>query len=180
MHSGRKTITIVEKITLKWSEIPKMLLNDFSGEYRFALDQKKRINIPAALRKMLSPEADGTLVFVRGFEGCVYVYPSDEWKRLTRRLNALDSFQVKIRDFIRLFVGSAYKTTMDNQGRVLLPDQVLEMAQIDKEILLLGSLNKWELWNPEKYDNYVKNNNLSMESLAQEINFSAMFNSQDE
>ena len=129
---------------------------------------------------MLSPESDGNLVFVRGFEGCVYVYPSDEWKRLTHRLNALDSFQVKIRNFIRMFVGSAYKITMDSQGRVLLPDQVLEMAQIDKEILLLGSLNKWELWNPEKYDAYLEDNKLTMEKLAQEINFSAMFNSQDE
>ena len=180
MHSGRKTITIVEKNTLKWSKIPKMSINDFSGEYRFALDPKKRINIPAALRRMLSPEADGVLVFARGFEGCVYVYPSDEWKRLTHKLNSLDSFQDKVRNFIRLFVGSAFKTTMDNQGRVLLPDQVLEMAQIEKEILLLGSLNKWELWNPEKYHTYMKDNKLSMETLAQEINFSAMFNSNDE
>jgi MraZ protein len=157
-----------------------MPVNDFSGEYRFSLDPKKRINIPAALRKLLSPEAQATLVFVRGFEGCVYVYPNDEWNRLTHRLNALDSFNVKVRNFIRLFVGSAYKTTMDNQGRVLLPDQVLEMGQIEKEILLLGSLNKWELWNPQKYENYRNENKLSMETLAQEINFSAMFNSNDE
>ena len=157
-----------------------MSVNDFSGEFRFSLDPKKRINIPAALRKLLSPEAQGTLVFARGFEGCVYVYPNDEWTRLTHRLNSLDSFNVKVRNFIRLFIGSAFKTTMDNQGRVLLPDQVLQMAQIEKEILLLGSLNKWELWNPEKYQVYLSENKLSMETLAQEINFSAMFNSNDE
>ena len=156
-----------------------MFVNDFSGEYRFSLDSKKRVNIPSGIRKMLSPESEGTLVFTRGFEGCVYVYANDEWKRLTLKLSALDSFNVKVRDFIRLFVGPAYKTTMDSQGRVLLPENILNMAQIDKELLLLGSLNKWELWNPDIYNKYMQQNNPSMENLAQEINFSAIFNNND-
>ncbi len=152
-----------------------MAVNDFSGEYRFSLDTKKRVNIPSGIRKMLPPESEGTLVFTRGFEGCVYVYANDEWKRLTLKLSSLDSFNVKVRDFIRLFVGPAYKTTMDNQGRVLLPENILNMAKIDKDILLLGSLNKWELWNPGIYQDYMQQNNPSMETLAQEINFSALF-----
>jgi MraZ protein len=156
-----------------------MAVNDFSGEFRFSLDSKKRINIPSAMRKMLAPEAEGVLVFTRGFEGCVYVYPNDEWKRLTKKLNSLDSFNVKVRDFIRLFVGPSYKTAMDTQGRVLLPDTVLEMAKIVKDILLLGSLNKWELWNPDLYMKYMQENNPSMENLAQDINFSAIFKNDD-
>jgi MraZ protein len=170
-----------------WRKLPEngaksliMPINDFSGEYRFALDNKKRINIPAGIRKMLPPESEGTLIFTRGFEGCVYVYPFDEWQRLTKKLNTLDSFQVKVRNFIRQFVGSAFKTVMDTQGRVLLPDKVLEMAGITKEVLLLGSLNKWELWDPEKYEQYFRENVPAMEQLAQEINFSAIFNNSDE
>lgn len=152
-----------------------MSINDFSGEYRFSLDAKKRVNIPSGIRKMLPPESESTLIFTRGFEGCVYVYSNDEWKRLTRKLSSLDSFNVRVRDFIRLFVGPAYKTTMDNQGRVLLPENILNMAKVDKEILLLGSLNKWEMWNPAIYENYMRQNNPSLETLAQEINFSALF-----
>jgi MraZ protein len=156
-----------------------MSVNDFSGEFRFTLDAKKRISIPSGIRKMLPPESEGSLIFTRGFEGCVYVYPNDEWKRLTHKLNTLDSFNVKVRDFIRLFVGPAFKTIMDTQGRVLLPDYILEMAKIEKDILLIGSLNKWELWNPVVFENYVKENNPSLETLAQEINFSAIFNSNE-
>ena len=156
-----------------------MSVNDFSGEYRFSLDNKKRINIPAGIRKMLSPESDGALVFTRGFEGCVYVFPNDEWKRLTKKLNTLDSFNVRVRDFIRLFIGPAYKTVMDNQGRVLLPDNILQMAKIEREILLLGSLNKWELWNPNIYQGYMQQNNPSIEALAQEINFSDIFKNEE-
>ncbi len=156
-----------------------MSVNDFSGEYRFTLDAKKRISIPSGIRKMLPPESEGSLVFTRGFEGCVYVYPNDEWKRLTQKLNSLDSFNVKVRDFIRMFVGPAFKTIMDNQGRVLLPDYILAMAKIEKDILLIGSLNKWELWSSPVFENYIKENNSSLEALAQEINFSAIFNNND-
>jgi MraZ protein len=156
-----------------------MSVNDFSGEYRFSLDSKKRINIPSGIRKMLSPESDGALIFTRGFEGCVYVFPNDEWKRLTKKLNTLDSFNVRVRDFIRLFVGPAYKAVMDNQGRVLLPDNILQMAKIEREILLLGSLNKWELWNPSIYQGYMQQNNPSIEALAQEINFSDIFKNEE-
>ncbi len=156
-----------------------MSVNDFSGEYRFTLDAKKRISIPSGIRKMLAPESEGSLVFTRGFEGCVYVYPNDEWKRLTLKLNSLDSFNVKVRDFIRMFVGPAFKTIMDNQGRVLLPDYILEMAKIEKDILLIGSLNKWELWSPPVFERYINENNPSLEALAQEINFSAIFNNND-
>ena len=127
---------------------------------------------------MLPAESEGSLVFTRGFEGCVYVYPNDEWKRLTKKLNTLDSFNVKVRDFIRMFIGPAFKTVMDSQGRILLPENILAMAQIERDILFLGSLNKWELWNPRIYSQYIKQNNPSMEALAQEISFSAIFNNE--
>lgn len=155
-----------------------MPVNDFSGEYRSTLDAKKRINIPSGIRKMLPAESEGSLVFTRGFEGCVYVFPNDEWKRLTKKLNTLDSFNVKVRDFIRMFIGPAFKTVMDSQGRILLPENILAMALIERDLLFLGSLNKWELWNPRIYNQYIKQNNPSMEALAQEINFSAIFNNE--
>jgi len=156
-----------------------MAVNEFSGEYRFTLDTKKRMNIPAGIRKMLPPEADGTLVFTRGFEGCVFVYSNDEWKRLTRMLNSLNNFDAHVRNFVRVFVGSAHKAVMDSQGRILLPDKVLQMAQIEREVLLLGTINKFELWNPQVYEEFVQSNNLNMESLAEKVNFSALFNSSD-
>jgi MraZ protein len=67
---------------------------------------------------------------------------------------------------------------MDSQGRILLPENILAMAQLERDLLFLGSLNKWELWNPQIYNQYIKQNNPSMEALAQEINFSAIFNNE--
>jgi len=148
---------------------------EFSGEYKITLDPKKRINIPAAIRKILPAESDGKLVFTRGFEGCVFMFPGSEWKRLTEKLMTLNSFDVNVRNFVRVFVGSAHTINMDSQGRVLLPESIIEMADISKDILLQGSLNKWEVWNPEHYKNYLTSNNIKIENLAEQINFSALF-----
>ena len=152
---------------------------EFSGEFRITLDPKKRINIPAAVRKILPAESDGKLVFTRGFEGCVYMFPGIEWKRLTEKLMTLNSFDVNVRNFTRVFVGSAHTISMDSQGRVLLPESIIEMASINKDILLQGSLNKWEVWNPEIYQNYLTSNNIKIENLAEQINFSALFNREE-
>ena len=152
---------------------------EFSGEFRITLDPKKRINIPAAIRKILPAESDGKLVFTRGFEGCVYMFPGIEWKRLTEKLMTLNSFDVNVRNFTRVFVGSAHTISMDSQGRVLLPESIIEMASINKDILLQGSLNKWEVWNPELYQNYLTSNNIKIENLAEQINFSALFNREE-
>ena len=100
---------------------------EFSGEYKISLDPKKRINIPAAIRKILPAESDGKLVFTRGFEGCVYMFPGIEWKRLTEKLMTLNSFDVNVRNFTRVFVGSAHTISMDSQGRVLLPESIIEI-----------------------------------------------------
>ncbi len=149
---------------------------DFAGEFKLTLDPKKRINIPVSIRKILPPESDGKLVFTKGFEGCVFMFPAIEWQRLTEKLKTLNSFDLKVRNFIRVFVGPAHTVMMDGQGRILLPEKILTMANIEKEILLQGSLNKWELWNPDEYSNYLNTNNVKIESLAEQINFSALFN----
>jgi DNA-binding transcriptional regulator/RsmH inhibitor MraZ len=58
---------------------------------------------------------------------------------------------------------------------MVLPDYILGMAGVERDILFLGSLNKWELWNPEVYDSYIEENNPSLEKLTKEINFNAIF-----
>lgn len=152
-----------------------MAILDFAGEYSCSLDIKNRLNIPSPVRRMISPEAEDTLVFTRGFEmDNLYAYPLDEWKRLTGRLRTLNPLEKKNRDFIRLFVGVAHYATMDNQGRFILPDRVLQMGKIQKDLLIIGSLTKLEIWSPAVYDDYLKRGNLNLIDLAEQISFTDM------
>ncbi len=153
-----------------------MAVLDFAGEYYSTLDSKNRVNIPSAVRKIFVPEAENTIVFTRGFEmENLYAYPLNEWKRLTNKLRTLNPLEKKTRDFIRLFVGVAHVVTLDGQGRVIIPDRILKMGQIDKELLIIGSLNKLEIWNPKIYEDYLKRENINLTDLAEQISFTDMF-----
>jgi len=151
-------------------------MSDFAGEFSCSLDGKNRVNIPSGVRKMFVPEAENTIVFAPGFENInLYAYPLNEWKRLTRKLRTLNPLEKKTRDFIRLFVGVAHIVTMDGQGRVMIPQRILERGQIDKELLIIGSLNKLEIWNPSVYKQYLQKENINISDLAGEISFTDMF-----
>lgn len=153
-----------------------MAVVDFAGEFYCTLDAKNRVNIPSGVRKMFVPEAQNTLVFTRGFEmENLYAYPLNEWKRLTNKLRTLNPFEKKTRDFIRLFVGGAHVATMDGQGRIMIPERILKIGKIEKEMLLLGSLNKVEIWNPRVYEEYLQKEKLNLTDLAEEISFADMF-----
>ncbi len=147
----------------------------FAGEHSCTLDNKNRVNIPAGIRKMLGSEAENTLVFAPGFEDVnLYAYPLNEWNKLTDNFKKFKPFDKAARDFIRLFVGRSFPATMDGQGRIMLPDRILKIAQIESEMLILGSVSKLEIWNPRVYQEYLDTNKLGLADLAQKINFSDM------
>ena len=153
-----------------------MAIMDFAGEYKCSLDNKKRVNIPSNVRKIFVPEAENTIVFTRGFEGVnLYAYPLNEWQRLTKILRTLNPLEKKTRDFIRLFVGVAFYATMDSQGRVMIPERILKMGEIEKDLLIIGSLSKLEIWNPKVYNDYLVKEDLSLTDLAEKISFKDMF-----
>jgi MraZ protein len=146
---------------------------NFTGEFSCSLDAKNRFNIPSAIRKMVGPEANDTLIFAPGFEQQnLYVYPLDEWKRLTDSFKKFKPNDVNAQNFIRFFVSGAHTVTMDTQGRIMLPARILEMAQIKSELLILGMVNKMEVWNPEKYSEFRSKIGLNLSQLVKEINFS--------
>ncbi len=153
-----------------------MAVQDFAGEYLCGLDSKNRANIPSSIRKIIVPEAENTLVFTRGFEGInLYAYPLNEWQRLTKKLRTLNPLNKDTRDFIRLFVGVAFYAAMDSQGRVMIPERILTMGKLEKELLIIGSLTKLEIWNPDVYKSYTEKEALNLSDLAQKMSFTDMF-----
>jgi MraZ protein len=153
-----------------------MAVHDFAGEYLCSMDSKNRVNIPSSIRKLIVPEAANTLVFTRGFEEQnLYAYPLNEWERLTKKLRTLNPLNKDTRDFIRLFVGVAFHATMDTQGRIMIPERILKMGKIDRELQIIGSLTKLEIWSPEVYGKYLKTEDLNLSDLAQKMSFTDMF-----
>ena len=98
-----------------------------------------------------------------------------EWKIVEEQLSSLSSIKDKHRNFMRNIVRHANYVTYDSQGRIAIPDILLEYAEIAKDVLVIGMLKKIELWNPETLKNYENQKDFlsdkDFDNLADEINF---------
>ena len=162
-----------------WVIIPtfhkNMTLNKdtFTGEYQYSLDSKGRVNIPAKFRQSLSKKNQNTFVATRGQDPCVWIYPLTEWKKIEDELRNLSSVSGVHRTFIRQIARSATPSTCDKQGRIMLSPSLVSYAQLNKEALIIGMINKIEIWNSKllnEIDKSEKIDDQSYDQLSERVN----------
>ena len=144
-------------------------MSSFKGSYEYSVDNKGRVNIPARLRKYVSPEANDTFVITRGYEQCLFVYPLDEWNKLEQSIRELTTTNPKHRFFMRTLLEKATESQLDGQSRITIPKELLQFASIENEVLILGVLERIEVWNPKVYQEYQKAQAESYENVAQNV-----------
>ncbi len=147
----------------------KGTVSSFKGSYSYSVDSKGRINIPARMRKNISPEANDQFVVTRGFESCLFVYPYDEWVRLEQSIRKLSPSDPRHRFFTRTLLEHATESQLDAQFRITIPKELLQFAKIENEVKILGVLERIEVWNPGVYSEYMAAQNESYESVAAEV-----------
>lgn len=149
------------------------IIYSFSGSFTYLLDQKNRLNIPAKFRKELGPENDDTFVISKGFDTCLYAYPATEWQRVQSELMSLNKIKSKHRNFIRSILRYTTHVKFDRQGRVQIPDVLLEYAKIEKEVEIIGFGTKLEIWNPSNLQDFddTSFDSDDFEDLANDISF---------
>ena len=119
----------------------------FMGEYNHTIDAKGRLIIPSKFRELLGEE----FVLTKGLDGCLSIYPMDEWKAFEEKLRALPLTNKNARTFTRFFVAGATNCELDKQGRSLGPQTLREFAGLEKDVVLTGNLNRIEVWSKEKW-----------------------------
>ena len=144
-------------------------MSSFKGSYAYSVDSKGRINIPARLRKYVSPEANDTFVITRGYDQCLYLYPQDEWTRLEQDIRQLSSTNPKHRFFMRRLLEWATESQLDGQFRITLPKDILQFAGMENDVLIIGVLEHIEVWNPRIYEAYLTTQEESYEAVAQTV-----------
>lgn len=142
----------------------------FIGEYEATLDAKGRFLLPAGFKKQM-PEL-GALSFVlnRGFEKCLSLYTNESWDPLFSKLSILNDFDPKVRQFKRYFLNGATYVDMDSAGRILLPKNLMEYAELKKDIVLVSAIGKIEIWDKNKYQQFFETfSPETFSDLAQEV-----------
>ena len=130
--------------------------NTFTGEYSYALDAKGRVNIPAKFRNVLTADNGQSFVITRGMDPCVWVYPIIVWQSIEDELRKLSSLSQVNRSFVRSTVRYASSVQYDKQGRIALSSNLIQYGDLRKEVLILGMVNKIEIWNPNILDSVDK------------------------
>ena len=144
-------------------------MNRLLGRYRFVVDPKGRISIPARFRKILSPKAGTPIIVTRGFDNCLAVYPLAEWETEERQLRGLPYTVGNARLYAREMASSALDAKLDKQGRILLSREHRDWARIEGEALILGVITHLEIFNPEVYEAYRSGFGLRYEGVAEEL-----------
>lgn len=136
----------------------------FIGEFNHSIDNKNRIILPAKFRDALGE----CFIITKGLDGCLYVFPRDEWEVLEKKLKELPLTSKDARAFVRFFFSGASEVNMDKQGRALIPQNLLEYAKIEKEVITIGVSNRIEIWGKTQWDSY-NDEEINMEEIAEKM-----------
>ena len=107
--------------------------------------------MPARYREQLQACCAAHLVVTIDTDRCLLIYPEPNWREIERKLEKLPSFNPPARKLQRLYIGHAHDVDMDSQGRVQLPPELRQFAQLDKRVALIGQSNKFELWDEDTW-----------------------------
>ncbi|MGB5738995.1 MAG: division/cell wall cluster transcriptional repressor MraZ [Woeseia sp.] len=124
----------------------------FRGATKVTLDAKGRLAIPTRYRERLQARCDGQLVVTVDRDSCLLIYPFPDWEDIERKLMRLPSLNSQSRRLQRLMVGYATEMELDGNGRILLTKELREYAGLDRQAIMLGQGNKFELWDEESWN----------------------------
>lgn len=128
----------------------------FRGANALSLDAKGRITVPARYRELLQNTCQGRLVLTADPSRCLLVYPQPTWEIIERQLADLPNLVRENRGLQRLLIGHACDCDMDGHGRILLPPSLREYARLDKRVMLVGQVNKLELWDERAWNEHCE------------------------
>lgn len=137
----------------------------FIGEYNHNLDEKNRLMIPSKFREQLTD----TFILTRGLDGCLVIYSFESWTKITSKLNTLPFTKKDTRNFLRFIASNAVDLQFDKQGRIVIPNNLKVHAKLVKECVIIGTLDKIEIWSKEDWDNFNDENKDKFESIAENL-----------
>jgi len=138
----------------------------FRGSSFHTIDAKGRIIIPARFRDVIKSDGkDGAMI--SRMDRCLVAYPFNEWQNLESKILSMAEKSENMRRFRRVFIGGAFDCLCDKQDRILVPPSLRQYAGLDKEIVLVGVLDHFEIWSRDSWDH--ENMNLDEDMKKEEV-----------
>jgi len=153
----------LEPPAAEWGEVTL-----FRGTHHYRIDAKGRLPVPAPFRRALEERGESGVVATL-LDQCLAVYPSAEWQRLERQLEQLPAFNRAAKALSRLLVSRAADCELDVQGRILLPPPLRAAAGLEREAVVIGVLNRFEVWRPERWESFLVESERLLDDAALDV-----------
>lgn len=137
----------------------------FLGTHSPRMDDKGRLFLPAKYREELS----GGLVITKGQERCLYVFPVEEFQRITAALRKAPVTAKAVRDYSRVFFASASDEVPDKQGRVTIPPALRTYAGLSRDCVVIGANTRLEIWDKSAWETYLSEQEQQFSDLSEEV-----------
>ena len=135
------------------------------GEYDHSLDSKGRLIMPAKLREDMGEK----FIITTGLDGCLFGFSMIEWQKFEDKLKTLPITNKNARNFVRFFLSGATECELDKQGRFLIASKLREVANLDKDVTIIGAGTRIEIWNTKKWEEQTSAENLSIEEIEKNM-----------
>lgn len=141
-------------------------VSSFLGRFEYQLDDKGRVSLPAAFRRGAD---ESRFVLLQWEEPYLTLFPEAEWMKVQERLLQYRRNQKDAGAHVRRITSSAVEVIPDKQGRILIPSWLQQAAGLDGTVLLIGAIDRVELWNPTSFGQAVPGGSEAFESFAPQI-----------
>ncbi len=141
-------------------------MSTFLGSYTYALDEKGRVSLPAPFRREAE---DQHFVLLQVYRPSLALYPETAWRGVEERLRGLLRNDPDARMWVLRMMSNAVPVSPDTQGRILIPAKLQEAANLSGQVLMVGAIDKVELWNPPDFEVAVQSKEEKFERYAPQI-----------
>ncbi len=138
----------------------------FSGRYNHAIDDKGRIKVPQKIKDSLVSVYDDTSVVITNLDKCLVAYPLEEWRKLEEKALKLPSMQKDVLEFLRYFFSGAEEVELDKMDRIHIPQSLKLSGNLNKEAVIVGIINRFEIWDRDLWDVNFQGAKSNFESIA--------------
>ncbi len=142
----------------------------FTGQYHHTIDEKNRLAIPSSIRKCMDEDTEGNGFFVTpGLDKCLALYTPLHFKEISEKYNEQASTNRKARNFQRHFFSNSKKVDCDKQGRISIDPQHIDYADLKKDVVIVGVMNKIEIWDSQAWKEVEADNSENFENDAEDL-----------
>ena len=140
------------------------------GTYECKADVKGRLLLPIALKRQLGNQINENFILKRSvFQPCLELHPYGEWKLTMDKVNKLNRFLKKNNDFIRMYTAGVRVIDLDNNGRILIPKDLLKSHFSKNNLVITTAINIIEIWDKDSYEKVINDSEIDFADLSEKV-----------